>query len=233
MKKYAMRILFILICLISLTTTIGFAQDVRYEVQNPKGESMDIVPFNYKLFNFQFHIKYPAKWYASEEYYAGKTTLFLTREPVKSVSDIFKVGVSLAYELNFFLQQEPSNTKLGKMAKAAFRTRPWNDVKKELLENMKKRPNIRSITSKDITISGQPTFQVDYESDIVKMATYYVKAGVHLLVITVEAPPSEFAEYEKTFKDMIDSFSFSKDFDFKQEEEILAMKTEEIIKNKN
>jgi len=231
MKRYAMRILSILTCLtVLITATISFSQDVRYEVQDPKGETMNLVPFNYKLFNFQFDIKYPAKWYASEEYYAGKTTLFLTREPVKSVSDIFKVGVSLAYELNFFLHQEPSDTKLGKMAKAVFKTRSWKDVKKELFENMKKRPNIRSITSKDITISGQPTFQVDYESDIVKMATYYVKAGVHLLVITAEAPPSEFAEYEKTFKDMVDSFSFSKDFDFKQEEEILATKTEEMIR---
>jgi len=224
------RAFMLTVCFILSFATACVAQDVRYEVQDPKSETMELTPFNYKLFNFQFNIKYPEKWYASEEYYSGKATLFLTREPVKSVSDIFKVGMSLSYEFNFFLQQESPDTNLGRMAKAVFRTRPWGAVKKELFENMRKMPNTKAITSKDITISNQPASQIDYESDAVKMTTYYVKAGIHLLVIIAEAPSSEFPEYENTFKDMIDSFSFSKDFDFKQEEEILATKTEEMMR---
>ena len=147
------KILQISTLMIFLGISLVQVQDIKYEVQDPKGNSMVLVPFHHKLYNFEINIKYPEKWYASEEYGQNiNPSFYLTKEPVRSLSDRYIVGVALTYLQGFFIQRAPKNTDLGKMAKAVLTVRKWETVKKELVKGVKNK-GMKIISQEDIDIS--------------------------------------------------------------------------------
>lgn len=205
---------------------------IQYEVHNPKGKTMDLVPFEHKLFDFHFSVKYPAAWYASEEYNPGRPGLYLTPIPIKNKTDTFRTGASLIYDLNFFIRMEDPSSEIGRMAKVVLAIHKWDSVKKQLLENLRKQNGVKDVAGSDITISGFPAMKVDYESGVVKMKMYYIKVGSNLLTIAFESSPSEFSEYEKLFNSMLASFSFDKDFKPEDESAIAARMTEDMMRKR-
>ncbi len=201
---------------------------IHYGIQEPKGNTMDLVPYIYKSFNFQFDIKYPAKWYASEEI-GGAPSLYFTPQPIASTSDQYTVGVGFIYGLNYFLKQESPDSPFGKMAKDVFVVQDWSKAKQRIVESLKTQKAVSDLTQKDTTIAGQPALEVNFTKATTRAKGLFIKAGVHLLNITFEAPKDEYSNYEKIFDNMLVSFSFSKDFAFESEDAILDRKTQELM----
>ncbi len=204
---------------------------VKYNVQDPKGSTMALVPFEHKLFNFQFNVKYPESWYASEEY-ATYPSLYLTKEPVRSVSDKYTLGASFTYLLNFFMTEEPKNTPLGKSAKSVLSVRKWDTTKKEMAKNYKDQ-GMSILSQEDLDVSGWPAMRLDCSSSAVRLRVYFIKAGTHLLTITFEAPPQEFDKYDKLFQEMMASFVFSKEFSPADEGKVFEEKVQKVIQDQN
>lgn len=183
---------------------LGCAENTRFSVQEPKSNTMELVSFAPQMINFPFEIKYPAKWYVREEI-AGMPSLYLTREPIRSDTDRYLVGVSLLYSISYFSQREPSDSTLGQAAELVVKIRDWNESKKQFIKGLEEAGNT-VISQADITISGQPALKVHYESKNVRAMVLYIRVGVHLLVMTFEAPPQEYEQYKEVFDKIGNSF---------------------------
>jgi hypothetical protein len=167
--KIMKKILQISILLIFFGISSACAQDVKYEVHEPKGSSMELVPFRHKLYNFEINIKYPEKWYATEEYGPRvNPSFYLTKEPIRGISDRYTVGMALTYLQAFFVQQAPPDSDLGKMAKAVLSVREWETVKTALVEGVESRGR-KIISQEDLDVSGRPALKVESYSDVVRV----------------------------------------------------------------
>jgi len=203
------KVLFLLGSIILIFgTNLYCADDIRFEIQEPKGETMELVPFAHKLINFPFVIKYPEKWYAREEF-AGIPSLFLTREPIRNITDRYTVGMGLFYQIDYFISQESPDSKLDQIAKTVVKVIDWNEAKKRFIESIKDVGNT-NISQSELTITNQPALKVEYESKVLHTVTLYVKVGNHLLTMTFEASSQEYGQYKDIFEEMIKSFSFTR-----------------------
>jgi len=180
------------------------ADSSRFAVQEPKGDTMELVSFAPQKINFPFEIKYPAKWYVREDA-IGMPSLFLTREAIKNDTDRYSVGVSLIYNVNYFSERQPPSSVLGQTAGSVIRIRDWEESKKQFIEGLQQAGN-NVISQSTITISGQSALRVDFESKNLRATTLYIKVGIHLLAITFEAPPEEYKQYKDIFDKMLNSF---------------------------
>lgn len=188
---------------------------------------MDLVDLTPHLINYQSNIKYPAKWYVREDA-AGIPSLFITREPLRVMTDRFKVGSSFYYRMNYFITQEHPSSNVGNMAKAVLRVVDWEKEKQRNLEFWKNEGHA-IISHSDIFISGQPALRIDHETTSYRAITIYVKAGINLVVMTFEAPIQEFDSYKNTFEEMVKYFSFKKEFKIIDESMVLEAKTKETM----
>ncbi len=196
MKFYKMTLFAIVIAVMLCTFT--FAQtEVRQSVQEPKGTTMDLVPFTPKMIGFPFSIQYPAKWYAREEF-AGAPSLFLTQEPVRQVTDQYRVGLGLYVMLGVL------NSLAGEST-----TQNWEKNKNELVNGLEDQ-HFKIIDRQDVKISGQSALRVDCESVKARMINYYIKVNNNLFTMTLECPPQEYEQYKQVFDEMLKSFTFTR-----------------------
>ncbi|MCX5678864.1 MAG: hypothetical protein NTY76_07135 [Candidatus Omnitrophica bacterium] len=185
------------------------ADSASYAVQEPKGDTVNLVDFIPQKINFPFEIKYPAKWYVREELTGNMPALILSQEPIKNDTDKYKVGVSLLYNVGYFSSRESSSSALGQTADLVVRIRDWKESKKQFVEGLKEAGNT-IISQSDIKVSGQPALRVEFESKAVRVTVIYVQVGVHLLMMTFESPPQEYNLYKDIFEKMINSLFFTR-----------------------
>ena len=207
MCRYSLLLLILLFCS-SANVAFGEAQNT-FKLQEPKGETETLVDFTPALIQFPFEIKYPAKWYVREEVAGNISCLFFTREPIKKEGDRYSVGASLLYNVGYFASKEPPASPIGQAAEMVIKMRGWEESKKLFTESLKKDGNT-VISQTDVTISGQPALRVEYESKNARVSTIYIKAGIHLLVITFEAPPQGYEQYKDVFENILNSFFFTR-----------------------
>jgi len=200
-------------------------------VQEPKGDTMDLVDFTPTKINMPFVIKYPAKWYVREAI-GGMPSLFISREPIRDISDKYKVGLGAFYNQDYFISRESPDTKLGQMGKTVLKARSWKKDKKEFVENLK-RDGFNIISQSDIKISGQPALRIQYKSSVSEVTSLYVKLGKDLLMLFFEAPPDEYGNYKAIFEQMIDSFVIRKDFKIIEEGTVFEKTVQEQIIGRN
>lgn len=178
--------------------------------QEPKGDSMDLVPVTQKMLNLPFTINYPAKWYVREQN-TDVPSLYISQEPIKNQGDKFKVGMSAFYREKYFLAQEPANSDMGKLAKAVIRIKDWSEDKRGFIDHLKKSGHT-IVSEKDMIIVDRPAVRIEDENKENKMTIVYIKAGANLLMIIFETPLGEYEKYKDIFDSMINSISFKKDF---------------------
>jgi hypothetical protein len=177
--------------------------------QDPKGTGMKLVTFQPKMLLLPFEVKYPESWYVREEF-GGVPSLFISREPILATADQYKVGITIYYHIDFFVpQKEDPNSPLGQMAESVIKVRTWESTKESFLKGGSEQGQ-RIISKEDTTLSGQPAFRIEWQTDQVRTITYCVKAGNHLMLWTLEAPPNEFEEYSPVFKQMVEVFQFTR-----------------------
>ena len=186
----------------------GFASETRFEIQEPKGPTMDLVPFTRKLIDFPFELKYPEKWYVREEF-LGVPSVFISREPIKSATDKYLVGMGLYYAIGYFVSKEPPDSKIGKLAEHVVKIVDWDESNKRYVQDTLKEGNVL-ISQSPLVISDQPAFRLDYESKTARITTLRIKVGNHLLLAIFEAPSKEFAQYKDVFEQMIASLHFTR-----------------------
>lgn len=176
-------------------------------VQEPKGDTMEFVPFTAKIIDFPFNINYPAKWYVREEKFPNVLGLFISREPIRSRADQYTLGAGLYYMVNYLVSQAPPDSSLGKMAGAVIVVKDWEESKKGLAEGIKQQGN-NIISKSDTTISGNPALKMECESQSSRSIFIFIKVGNNMLSLTFEAPIQEFEQYRGVFESMISSLSF-------------------------
>lgn len=196
-------------------------------IHEPQGTTMELVDFTPQVINYQSNIKYPAKWYAREET-VGVPSLFITREPLKETTDRYKVGASIYYRMNYFISQEPPDSAMGKTAKAVLKVIDWEKDKQQNIEFWKNEGQT-VIAHSDFSVSGQPALRIEHEAKNYRAITVYIKAGIHMIVMTFEAPVHEFELYRNSFEEMIKAFSFKKEFQIIDEATVFEAKTKEAI----
>jgi len=203
------KLIFICIAILLINTNVFGADRPNFAVQEPKSNSMELTYFVPGLIKFPFEIKYPGAWYIREEVAGNIPCLFFTREPIRKEGDRYNVGASLLYNIGYFASKEPSDSILGQMAQTVIKMRDWDESKKQFVESLEKNGN-SIISQADVTISGQPSLRVEYESKTARITTIYIKAGNHLLTIIFEAPPQEYEQYKDIFEKMLNSFFFTR-----------------------
>lgn len=218
---------FLCITILMFCTVLYGETKPTFIVHEPQGTTMEIVDFTPQLINYQSNIKYPAKWYVREET-AGAPSLFITREPLKETIDRYKVGASIYYRMSYFISQEPPNSEMRKTAKAVLKVIDWEKDKQRNIEFWKNEGQT-VVAHSDISISSQPALRIEHEAKNYRAITIYIKAGIHLIVMTFEAPPQEFESYRDTFEEMIKAFSFKKEFQIIDEATVLEAKTKEAM----
>ena len=200
-------------------------------IQEPKGDTMELVDFVPVKIGLPFNIKYPAKWYVRETV-ENAPSLYITREPIRNVEDKYKVGVAAIYSADYFISREAADTKFGKMAKAVLKAKNWVEDKKGFVQNLKQN-GFTILSQSDIKISDQPALRVEYKSILAQVTILYVKLGKDLLMIFFEAPPGEYGAYRDTFERMINSFAIRNDFKIIDEGTIFEKVVQEQIAERN
>ncbi len=207
-RRFAV-LLFVPLLLVGTLARAGETPGYRTANQDPKGTSMQLVAFQPKMLLLPFEIKYPEKWHVREEF-GGVPSLFISREPILATTDQYKVGIAIYYHTDFFVpQKEDPNSSLGQMAESVIKVRTWESTKESFLKSSSEQGR-RIISKEDTTLSGQPAFRIEWQTNQVRTITYCVKAGNHLLLWTLEAPPNEFEEYSSVFKQMVEVFRFTR-----------------------
>ena len=195
--------------LISIPSQAEEIPGYRTANQDPKGTSMQLVTFQPKMLLLPFEVKYPESWHVREEF-GGVPSLFISREPILATTDQYKVGIAIYYNIDFFVpKKEDPNSPAGKMAESVITIRTLESTKENLLKSSSEQ-NRRIISKEDLTLSGQLAFRIEWQTDQVRTITYCVKAGNHLMLWTLEAPPDEFEEYSPVFKQMVEVFRFTR-----------------------
>ena len=184
----------------------SIASEMRFEIQEPKGPTMNLVPFTRKLIDFPFELKYPEKWYVREEF-SGVPSVFISRESIKSVTDKYLVGMGLYYAIGYFVSKEPPDSKIGKLAEHVVKIVDWDESNRRYVQDTLKEGNVL-ISQSPLVISDQPAFRLDYESKTARIIALRIKAGNHLLMATFEAPLEQFDRYKGVFEQMIASLHF-------------------------
>lgn len=183
-------------------------RDVLSCVQEPQGDTPQEIDFKWQLVEWPFNIKYPSQWYAREAYY-GTASLSFTKEPIFKIGDQFQTGMSLFYYEGYFLPRKASkDSEAGKMAKAAYFFKTWESSKKDYIDNIKSKTEVISIS--EGKFAGQSSVRVECKVNNIQMDNYYVKVGNNLMIMTFEAPASEFAEHKMTFENIAQSINFTK-----------------------
>ena len=208
-------------------------KDIQKSVifHEPKGNTMELVEFTPTKINLPFNIKYPAMWYVREVPVETKS-LFLSREPIREINDTYKVGLGVFYHEDYFIRQEPADSKMGRMGKAVLKAIKWKEDKTRFIEDLKK-SGYTILSKAETEILNQPTLRVEYKNDeITRVTMLYIKVGKELLMLFFEAPPREYDEYKDTFEKMIKSFSIRSDFKIVDEATIFEEKIQEQIRNR-
>jgi len=182
--------------------------------QESRSSSSNFVTLQLKMIDFPFTLQYPGNWYVREERYVSGSSvqnpsLFISREPIKSPADQFKVGMSLIYYQNYFLSREPADTTLGKTAKVVLRAVDWDKEKIRIVDSVKSASK-NVISESDIVITSQPAIKIESYTGKIHQISVYIKLNNNLITIILEAPSSEFGQYKETFEKMLESFMFTR-----------------------
>jgi len=226
MKKIVLAFL-----IVSILPLISYSEsNMSYFIQQPKGESMDLVPFTAKMVNLPFTIKYPAKWYVREEA-ARIPGVYLTQEILADRQNGYSAGMSAFYKEDYFIRKAlvPGMDKPGKVA---FRVIKWDENKQQYVEYLKSQGN-NILSTEDIKLAGQPALKINYEHGDKRTCELYVKVGKDLIMISFDASKEGYENYEKLFEDMIASFAFKDDFKIIDDSTIFEKGVQEEVRNTN
>ncbi|MBI1953386.1 MAG: hypothetical protein HYS41_04600 [Candidatus Omnitrophica bacterium] len=209
--RYCFYVLLFIALLVNGNTAHADQEIPEYRTanQDPKGTGMQLVTFQPEMLLLPFEVKYPESWYVREEF-GGVPSLFISREPILAETDQYKVGMTIYYHIDFFApQKEDPNSALGQMAESVVKIRTWEGTKEGILKTFSE-PGKQILSQGDAALSGQAGFRVEWKNEQTHVITYYVKAGNHLMLWTLEAPPDEFEKYSSAFKQMVEEFKFTR-----------------------
>jgi len=213
--KYAKKIILIfLMC----SCSVAFAEE-KFGVlnQEPVSSSLELVDLKTRLVDLPFDIKYPGMWYVREEHQklggnnVQAPSVFISREPVRKMSDIFKVGITICNYQNFFVSVASPDTEIGRMGKHVFMVREWEEAKKSFVESYKDMPGSNIIFSEEIDFSGYPAMRIVLHNGDIEVENINIKFGVDLYLIVCEMALAEKDRYKEVFDKVVRSIVFKKD----------------------
>jgi len=207
-----------LLCLcFSILTFVFFAHaaidEVRSHVQEPKGASLRLIPFESHLIMFPFKLNYPESWYVREEVIGSQPAVLFTKEPVMQVYDRFNTGVGIYFFQDYLVLDLLQQIKSGRVISAEDQARAieesWTKEKRKLSDSLKA-DGFTVVKEGETVVSGKPAIFVEYKNDKLHAVAYKIKGGVHLVSITLESTPENFEELRPTLREVIASFEFTR-----------------------
>lgn len=161
-------------------------EGIRIANYKPQGSDLTLVDFNSK--DCPVIIRYPQQWYAREEFKTDGTvySLFLSREPIRSASDLFLVGVTVNYFKDYFLDVD------------------WDSLVSRVTNDYEK-SGFLVVDIKNKEINGHQAIFRSLKNQSITVINQTVKVNNSLLNLTLEAPNEDYQSYGNIFKEILDS----------------------------